>query len=88
MTIFALMNEDFLIDVLKELQSASFPQEVFIKRKTLSKENVCFMLNSFWNNKSLKQLVDLIRQKQQELYQYSLDMGYIDNSVSFEQFIK
>lgn len=82
------MKENYLTDTLKELQSGSFPQEIFIKRKTLSKENVYLMLDLFWNNNSLKQLINFVKQKQHELYQYSLEMGFIDNSVTFEEFLE
>lgn len=82
------MEENYLTEVLEKLHQASFPQEVFIKRETLDKESVKFLANTFWNIDAANEILKYVKQKQQELYQYSLKMGYIDESMTFEEFIK
>lgn len=82
------MEDKYFEKVKKDLLNPGFQQEVFIKRKTLDFESVKFIINTFWNIDLVEDIKKYIQEKLIDLYNYSIEMNYIDKSVSFEQFYK
>ena len=76
----------YLHKIQKELLNPGFQQEVFIKRTELDKEAAEFLLNVFWNKADWERVIEYVTQKRKELYQYSIEMGYIDKGTPIDKF--
>lgn len=79
---------NYFDQIIKDLNNPSFQQKIFIKRKTLDFESIKFLLNNFWNMDAINNLSELVSQNQKELYLYSIEMGYIDSTMTFDEFVK
>ena len=79
------------IDWLKEMRDSSNGYMERIQNKTLSKDNVKAFVVHYpsskdcgWDEETTNYSIKCLK----ELYQYSLEMGYIDSSMTFEEFVK